>query len=216
MNRPGLVIFDCDGVLMDSEPASERVFVKVAAELGITIPVAEVGRRYLGRSDDFAFRDLAERHGITLPVGFFEHLEAAKLVAYRGGVEPITGAVHAVRAVAGAGIPACVATSGTPSETRTKFDGTPLADLFGDRIYTASMVANGKPAPDLFLYAAQSMGFEPGSCVVVEDSAAGVQGAIEAGMRVLGYAPKGDAQCLSDLGAEVFASMADVPFLLGV
>ena len=214
MERPGLVIFDCDGVLLDSEPASERVVAEMATQLGIEISAAEVGRRYLGTSDDFTFRDLAAQHGITLPEGFFDRLEQAKLIAYRTGVELIPGAVHAVRRVSQAAVPMCVATSGTPGETKTKFATTPLADLFGGHVFTASMVTRGKPAPDLFLLAADRMGVAPTDCVVVEDSAAGVRGASEAGMRVLGYAPKGDVLGLSDLGAEVFASMADVPALL--
>jgi HAD superfamily hydrolase (TIGR01509 family) len=216
VKKPGLVIFDCDGVLVDSEPASERVFAEMAAELGIEISVAEVGRRYLGRSDDYAFKDLAARHGIELPRDFFQRLEQAKLVAYRSGVEVIPGAVHAVKRVVKAGLATCVATSGTPEETKTKFANTALAELIGDRVYTASMVTRGKPAPDLFLHAAEQMGVAPGMCVVVEDSAAGVQGAMEAQMRVLGFAPKGDVLGLSDLGAEVFPSMADVPSLLGI
>lgn len=215
MTKLGLVIFDCDGVLVNSEPASERVFVEMASP-GVDIPLEEVSSRYLGMSDDFAFNDLATRYGLRLPADFFLRLEESKLAAYQLGLNLIPGAIHAVQRVSAKGVPSCVATSGTSSETRAKLAGTPLAAIFASRIYTASMVAQGKPAPDLFLHAAREMGVAPELCVVVEDSAAGVRGATEAGMRVLGYAPKGDVLGLSDLGAEVFPSMADVPSLLGI
>jgi beta-phosphoglucomutase-like phosphatase (HAD superfamily) len=128
----------------------------------------------------------------------------------------ITGALHAVRRIATAGVSLCVASSATLERTRVKLAPLGMLDYFGDHVFTGYGVPKGKPAPDLFLFAAATMGFAPRDCVVIEDAAAGVQAAMTAGMRVLGYAPKGDRQGLCDMGAEVFVSMAEVPELIGI
>jgi beta-phosphoglucomutase-like phosphatase (HAD superfamily) len=215
MGKPGLVIFDCDGVLVDSMEVAFSVSRDMAAELGITLTF-EGHERYFGMRDSDMFNDLAERHGVTLPEDFLDRVEARKMTRYREGVPMVTGALHAVRRIAEAGVPLCVASSATLERTRVKLAPVGLLDYFGEHVFTGYDVPKGKPAPDLFLLAAQTMGFAPGDCVVVEDAAAGVQAAMAAGMRVLGYAPKSDSQGLSDLGAEVFVSMAEVPELVGI
>ena len=215
MGKPGLVIFDCDGVLVDSMDVAFSVSQEMAAELGITLTFAE-HERFFGTRDSDMFNDLAVRHGVALPVGFLERVEARKLARYREGVPVMAGALHAVRRIAGAGVALCVASSATTERTRVKLEPVGLLEYFGEHVFTAYDVAKGKPAPDVFLHAAATMGFAPGDCVVIEDAAAGVQAAMAAGMRVLGYAPKGDRQGLSDMGAEVFVSMAEVPGLIGL
>jgi HAD superfamily hydrolase (TIGR01509 family) len=213
--KPGLVIFDCDGVLVDSEAVAYDVSRGMAAELGITLTFGE-HERYFGTRDSDMFNDLAGKYEVLLPDGFLDRVEERKLARYRDGVPVMAGATHAVRRIADAGLPLCIASSATVERTRVKLERVGLLGYFGGHVFSGYDVTRGKPAPDLFLYAALGMGFVPEDCVVVEDSAAGVQGAMEAGMRVLGYAPKGDRHGLSDLGAEVFVSMADVPGLLGL
>jgi HAD superfamily hydrolase (TIGR01509 family) len=215
MAKPGLVIFDCDGVLVDSEAAAFDVSSTMALELGITLTFAEHERSF-GTRDSDMFGALAKKHGVSLPDGFLDRVEERKMVRYREGVPVMPGAIHAVRRIAAAGIPLCVASSATTERTRVKLAPVGLLEFFGEHVFTAYDVPKGKPAPDVFLHAAAAMGFAPGDCVVVEDAAAGVQAAMEAGMRVLGYAPRGDWQGLSDMGAEVIVSMADVPGALGL
>ena len=215
MGKPGLVIFDCDGVLVDTERAAFEVSSSMAAEIGISLMFSE-HERYFGMRDSDMFSDLARRHEIVLPNGFLESLEDRKMARYREGVSLLPGAVHAVRRIADSKMSLCVASSATLARTQVKLEPVGLLGYFDAHIFTAYDVPNGKPAPDLFLYAASAMGFVAEECVVIEDSLAGVQGAMEAGMRVFGYAPNGDKKRLSDMGAEVFVSMADVPGMLGL
>ena len=215
MGKPELVIFDCDGVLVDSEHVAFEVSSAMVLELGITLTLAE-HVRYFGVRDSDMFADMAGKHGVTIPEGFLERVEARKLARYREGVPVMVGAVHAVRRIVAADVPVCVASSATAERTRVKLEPAGLLKFFGEHVFSAYDVAKGKPAPDLFLDAARRMGFEPRDCVVIEDAAVGVEAAMAAGMRVLGYAPKGDRQGLNDLGAEVFVSMAEVPSLLGL
>jgi len=215
MTPPGLVIFDCDGVLVDSEQASFEVARAMAAELGIAFSFEE-NRPYFGTRDSDMFADLAAKHGVALPDGFLKRVEDRKMARYRQGVALIPGALHAVRRIADAGLSVCVASSATVERTRVKLEPLGLLEFFDEYVFTAYDVARGKPAPDIFLHAAQRMGIAPANCVVIEDTAAGVRAGVDAGMRVLGYAPKGDELGFSDLGAEPFPSMADVPRLIGL
>ena len=220
MSDEGLVIFDCDGVLVESEAISRRVsYEMAAAELGFKPTpeeIEELDRRNLGRSDDDIFADLGTQLGTPVSIGFMVRLSIRKTEEYAKGVPAIPGAKGIVGRIAMAGLSRCVATSGTYPETEAKIEAAGLKGLFRERYYCAQMVLRGKPAPDLFLYAAQMEDVPPHGCVVIEDSAAGVQAAVAAGMRVLGYAPLGDIFGLADLGAEVFQSMSDVPGLLGI
>ena len=143
---PGLVIFDCDGVLVDSEPVSARESLAMARELFLPATIEEASKTALGRSDVDIFAGMAERQGIDLPSGFMESLEARKIEAYGKGVPAMPGAKHAVSRVAAAGLSLCVATSGTPADTRVKLGPVGLLEFFGDSLFTASQVPNGKPA----------------------------------------------------------------------
>ena len=215
MVRPGLVIFDCDGVLVDTESTADRVFLEMLGEAGVDA-APDFHERYLGVADKETLADLAARAGTVFPSDFLERLQWRKVEEYARGAAPIPGATHAVLRVADAGMPFCVATSGTSAETIVKLETAGLLQPFGDRIFSTESVQRGKPSPDLFLYTAETMGVASAACVVVEDSLAGVRGAVEAGMRVLGFVPKRDWQGLDDAGAEVFPSMAEVPSLLGL
>lgn len=181
---PGLVILDCDGVVVDSEP----VAIAALAEFlqGIGLPVAEdyVYRNFLGRSWATVMGLLGRDYGI--------HLSEVEVAAYREllferirtHVQPMPGVVEAIAAV---DRPICVASSSTPDRLRLALDKAGLGSRFGPHIYSAVMVTRGKPAPDLFLHAAAAMGFPPQDCLVVEDSPAGIEAGKAAGMKVAAF-----------------------------
>jgi HAD superfamily hydrolase (TIGR01509 family) len=207
-----LVIFDCDGVLVDSEPIAVSVDAEVLARLGWNLSETEIVERFLGVSDA-DFRLEVERHlGRSLPSGWEAEFEPLYRSAFQERLRPVDGVVQALDRIT---VATCVASSGTHEKMRFTLGLTGLYDRFAGRIFSATEVARGKPAPDLFLHAAQQMGVPALACVVVEDSRAGVAAAKAAGMQVFGYAggltpPKQ----LADLGAIVFTDMRDLPELL--
>jgi len=180
-----LVIFDCDGVLVDSEPISVRIDIAMLAELGLTMTEAEVIERFVGRSPEVIVEAVEQELGHPPPDGWFERGERRLRRAFKTELSPVPGIVEALEQITP---PVCVASSSTPENLRLKLELTGLYDRFAGRIFSAAKVANGKPAPDLFLHAARRMGVDPTGCVVVEDSRYGVQAARAAGMDVLGYA----------------------------
>lgn len=181
---PDLVIFDCDGVLIDSEVISARTLVELAAEAGIVFDAAYVAARFLGRSFPTVARAIAETWGRPLPPGFEAEYRARLLRRFEGELRPTPGAADALRRCA---VPSCVATSSSPERARRSLEAAGLAALVG-RVFTASEVARGKPAPDLFLHAARRMGADPARCLVIEDSAPGLRAARAAGMDVAFFA----------------------------
>jgi HAD superfamily hydrolase (TIGR01509 family) len=180
-----LVIFDCDGVLVDSEPIAVRIDVEMLAEVGIEMSEAEVIERYVGRSPEVILADTEARLGRRVPEGWFERGEARIREAYKTALRPVDGIVEALDAI---DVPVCVASSSGHDNLRYKLELTGLYERFAGHIFSATEVANGKPAPDLFLHAASRMGADPADCAVVEDSRYGVQAARAAGMDVFGYA----------------------------
>ena len=206
-----LVIFDCDGVLVDSEPVARAVLVEQAGRIGWAIdPFRFTGHR-LGA---LVAVHRAET-GRELPEGWMGQVEQALLTALSGGVPLVRGAVEALTAVAASGLAVRIASNSSHAEMARKFAGTPLAALAGaGRVHSAGDVGRGKPAPDLFLAAAAAEGVAPGQTLVVEDSVPGVTAAVAAGMSCLGYAPDHDGQRLAALGATVFADMAALPGLV--
>ncbi len=207
-----LVIFDCDGVLVDSEPISVRLDVELLAELGLTMTVEEVIERFVGRSPEVIVQAVEAELGHPPPDGWFERGEQELRERFEAELEPVPGIVEALGRIT---LPACVASSSPPERLRFKLELTGLYDRFAGRIFSASEVANGKPAPDLFLYAAERMGVQPAGCVVVEDSRYGVQAARAAGMDVLGYAGGlTPADVLAGPRTVVFDDMRSLPDLL--
>ncbi len=215
---PELVIFDCDGVLVDSEPISNTVLARALTGAGLPTSTEEALRTYKGRilSDVVAVAE--SKLGSSLPAGFTERYESDRLVEFQRSLGPIPGAADAVRAVSAAGVKVCVASQGKPEKTELTLSLTGLRELFGaDALFSAYSVARGKPHPDLFLHAARSMGASPERSVVVEDTAIGVTAAVAAGIRVLGFAPDGDGAALTEAGAaEVLGSLAELPARLGL
>ena len=180
-----LVIFDCDGVLVDTERIAVRIDVLVLAELGWRMTEAEVIERFMGRSDEEMTREIETHLGRRLPASWEEPFRHLYREAFAAELEPVPGILEALDAIA---VPTCVASSGTHEKIRFTLGLTGLYERFAGRIFSASEVARGKPAPDLFLHAASRMGIPPAGCVVVEDSRYGVEAARAAGMRAFGYA----------------------------
>ncbi|MDA9397935.1 HAD family hydrolase [Bradyrhizobium sp. CCBAU 45389] len=210
--KPDLIIFDCDGVLVDSELLSCRCLSSALAELGIALSEEQAVELFLGRSTKAVeqhYRDL----GQSLPDSFLPRLKSRVLETFAASLEPIPG-VEAV--ISGLTVPFCVASSSDLDRVSLSLDVTGLRAHFGDRLYTAQMVRHGKPAPDLFLHAAENMRTPPSRTLVIEDSVSGVQAAKAAGMTVWGFVGGGHYRArdgraiLSAAGADrVFARMSD-------
>jgi HAD superfamily hydrolase (TIGR01509 family) len=210
--NPDLIIFDCDGVLVDSELLSCRCLSEVLAEFGLVLSEEEALELFLGRSTkaiEQHYRDL----GKVVPDGFLPRLKSRVLETLAASLEPIPG-VEAV--VSGLTVPFCVASSSDIDRVSLSLDVTGLRAYFGDRIYTAQMVRYGKPAPDLFLHAAENLRVSPARTLVIEDSVSGVQAGKAAGMTVWGFVGGGHYRSrdgraiLSAAGADrVFARMSD-------
>lgn len=179
-----LVIFDCDGVLVDSEPLAMRVLLELIAEQGIAVAPDVAFRSYLGRSLASISESLNQSHGAHLSDASLAGMRDRLYALYRRELQP-TGGIGEV--LAGLELPFCVASSSQVERIRLSLELTGQLPRFEGRIYSASMVRNGKPAPDLFLHAAREMGVAPENCVVIEDSPAGILAARAAGMRVFAY-----------------------------
>jgi len=206
-----LVIFDCDGVLVDSERLANRVLAELLTEVGLTTSTEESIATYMGLSTASWTALAAENLGAPLPDDFLGRYHAGVFAAFDRDLEAIPGVADVVRQLRW---PTCVASSGEHERMRRTLGRTGLHDHFEGRIYSATEVQRGKPHPDLFLHAADRMGVEPGRCVVVEDSPFGVKGAVAAGMTALGYAAMTPAAVLEAEGAEAFTDMAALPALL--
>jgi HAD superfamily hydrolase (TIGR01509 family) len=177
----GLVIFDCDGVLIDSEVISARMLIAALAGYGVTMDMAFVTRNFLGRSYPTVLREVRETYGVTLPDRFEADYRARLLAAFQRDLRIMPGVRSAITALQ---VPYCLATSSSPERLATSLGLVGLTDLFAGRAFTASQVARGKPAPDLFLLAAETMGVDPAGCLVVEDSLTGIRAGLAAGMQV--------------------------------
>ena len=212
-----LVIFDCDGVLVDSEVVAARVLARELSAIGFPLTADDCLARYTGISMASVVERIQEEWGWPVPDGFLERVRAADAEAFRAELRPVAGVREVVRALAQ---PKCVASSGRLAKMRLTLSLTGLLPFFAPNLFSAEMVGRGKPAPDLFLFAAERMNSAPARCVVVEDSREGVRAAVAAGMRVLGFA--GGSHCAPGhdalLGAAgsslVFTRMAELPRLL--
>ena len=207
-----LIIFDCDGVLVDSEPISIRVDAAVLAEVGLEMSEQEIIDRFVGRSPS-VLRGMIEEHlGHPLDEDWIAQVRPRYTAAFARDLQPIDGIVEALDNISAS---TCVASSSEPQELVFKLKLTGLYDRFEGRIFSAVEVSNGKPAPDLFLYAAEQMGADPRACAVVEDSQYGVQAARAAGMQAFGYTGSvTPARMLEGPSTTVFDDMRELPRLL--
>jgi HAD superfamily hydrolase (TIGR01509 family) len=214
-----LVIFDLDGVLVDSERISSRVTAAALREAGLEISAAEVCDRFLGVSTPDMLQALEVEHGCRLPESFRESLRERVLHAFERDLEPVPGVPALLDALAPK---RCVASSSHPDRIRRSLGVTGLLDRLAPHLFSATMVDRGKPAPDLFLLAAAKMATEPTRCLVVEDSEVGVRAGKAAGMSVFGFAGASHVDAarhvpqLQAAGADaVFTEMAALTDLLG-
>ncbi len=214
--RPELVVFDCDGVLVDSEPIANRVMAEAISALGWSLSTADCIARFKGHHFDTIIAVIEDRLGRPVPAEWLPNMRAATHAAFERELEPVPGVVAALDALAESGLATCVASQGPLEKMAVSLGVTGLRARFEDRIFSAYQVARGKPHPDLFLFAAQAMGVAPPRCLVIEDSPLGVTAARAAGMNVLGFAPEGDGADLAAAGGALFRDMAELPGLLGL
>ncbi|MER5627360.1 HAD family hydrolase [Streptosporangium sp. NPDC002544] len=207
-----LVIFDCDGVLVDSEHIAVRAHVAVGAELGWPLTEAEVIEKFIGRSPVSNGEQITSRVGPSRAALWWERFERLHRAAVDAELTPVDGILEVLDTLTH---PSCVASGGSHDTMRHTLGHTGIYPYFEGRIFSASEVARGKPAPDLFLHAAKQMGVHPSACIVVEDSQYGIQAARAAGMRALGYAGGlTPAQWLEGPNTTVFDDMRELPRLL--
>lgn len=176
-----LVIFDCDGVLIDSELISARMLIATLRDFGVTVDMPYVARHFLGRSYPTVLGQIRKEFGVALPVDFEDEYRERLLAAFRKDLRAMPGVAKVLDRLAG---PSCIATSSSPKRVTRSLSLVGLQDRFGTSVFTASQVQHGKPAPDLFLFAAARMGAEPGRTLVIEDSLNGIRAARAAGMTV--------------------------------
>ncbi len=216
--RPELLIFDCDGVLVDSEPIANRILVTALAEAGLELSLEDVMARYVGRSMASVVALAEAELGRPLPDEFLDRVQALTFAAFRRDLQPVAGVAEALEAVT---VLVCVASSGAPEKIALSLSLTGLDRYFAGNTFSASEVARGKPHPDLFLHAARRMAARPESCIVIEDSLPGIEAAQAAGMRVIGFSGGshgGEALAMHQraTGAIPLAAMKDLSCLLKV
>ncbi|MFC8132468.1 HAD family hydrolase [Streptomyces sp. NPDC057302] len=212
--RYDLVIFDNDGVLVDSEPLSNTILAGYLTELGHPTTYEDSLRDYMGAAVHRVHDLVLERSGQRLPEHFDVTFHARVFEAFERELEPVAGAVGVLEKLVADGVPYCLASSGSHERIRVGHRRTGLDRWFDDeRIFSSEDVGRGKPAPDLFLYAAERMGVAPEKCVVVEDSPLGVRAAVAAGMDVYGFTAMTPAERLSG-ATELFGDMGELADLL--
>ena len=205
---PALVIFDCDGVLVDSERISHEVLVAMMAEHGVSMTFDEALDRFMGTSMQRCMEIVEQLCGVPA-AQFLPAFRARSFAAFEADLQPIEGIQDAL---AGLSLPYCVASNGPREKMRLTLRRTGLLARFEHGLFSADDVPRPKPAPDLFLHAAARMNAEPAACVVVEDSPTGIAAARAAGMTAWGYAGMTPAARLTDAGAHAtFVSMRDLP-----
>ncbi len=209
-----LIIFDCDGVLVDSEPIAYRIFSETLLSEGIKISQKEYTPLFVGYSIESCIKRAEEYSGKTLSDNFAKNYYSSLFAEFKRELKPIPYVKDALEAIP---FPKCVASSGKHEKMKLTLGLTGLFQMFNGKIFSSSDVKRGKPYPDLFLYAANNCGALPENCAVIEDSKPGILAAVSAGMKVFGYVKNADPIVVEDYtntGAVVFSSMKDLPKLL--
>lgn len=215
--QPALIIFDCDGVLVDSEIITCRVDAEELSRLGFAITADEVAERFIGRATNDMLAELSDEQGIAVPEGFREHLLSRVLARF---ADELTAVPNMAGALARIRQPVCVASTSDLARIKESLRLTDLLDYFAPRLFSAQMVSRGKPWPDLFLLAARSLAAAPERCLVIEDSPRGVEAGLAAGMTVWGYGgashfrPAQAARLKAAGATRLFDDMADLPGLI--
>ena len=204
MSKFDLVIFDCDGVLLDSEIIACRADAEAYTRLGYEITAQEVSARFAGMPDDAVDAALASEIGKTLPPDFRPKIKKTVIEKYKTELRAIDGASALLSSLKTA---KCIASSAAPAKLALGLIETEMFELVYPNIFSTRLVKNGKPHPDIFLYAAQRMGVSPMRCIVIEDSVAGVTAAKSAGMTCVGFT--GGTHCADGHSTRLFEAGAD-------
>lgn len=211
-SRFDLVIFDCDGVLVDSELITNRIFAGMLNEMGISVSLDDMFEQFVGRSMPHCMELTAGLLGRPVPDEFLPEFEARAAAALKSELKAVPDIEEVLATM---GIPYCVASSGTHEKMHTTLGVTGLLPKFQGRMYSVTEVANSKPAPDVFLYAARQSGVDASACAVIEDTPTGVRAGVAAGMTVFGYCALTPQQRLIAAGAHyTFERMRDLPELI--
>lgn len=207
-----LVIFDCDGVLVDSERLSNQIFIDMLSDMGVNITLQEVMENYVGIPLLDGLRTLAKKHKFIPPEDFIDKFNSKCLIVFENELQAIPGIMYIIAQIQ---TPFCVASNSRPEKVRAMLKITRLFDSFEGKIFTASQVKKPKPAPDVYIYASEAFNINPSDCLVIEDTPTGVSAAKAAGMTVYGYSAHSSAKRLLDAGADtVFDNMKDLPLLI--
>ncbi|HSH97385.1 MAG: HAD family hydrolase [Methylophilaceae bacterium] len=212
MARLQLVIFDCDGVLVDSETLTNKIFLKQLAEDGLEISISEFMNEFVGHTMVEATRKMHQKYNYQLTEDFFKRFHISSLRILATDLEPIPG-IH--EAIDNLTVPFCMASNSAPDKIEVMLKKTELWDRFKGNIFSSKLVPNPKPAPDIYLLAAESHQTAVQNCLVIEDTSVGVTAAVAAGMTVFGYAAASDPKKLLDAGAKlVFNRMSELDGLI--
>lgn len=213
MRNCELVIFDCDGVLVDSEAITNRVFGEMLNELGINVTLDDMFELFVGYSMAQCLQIISDRLGKMPPADFVENYYHRARVALEAELTAVPGVAEALDQI---GLPYCVASSGAQEKMRMTLGITGLLSRFEGKMFSATEVARGKPAPDVFLHAAEKLGVRPAACLVIEDTPPGVAAGVAAGMTVYGYSAQTPAARLLAAGAHrTFDRMVELPIMMG-
>lgn len=205
------IIFDCDGVLVDSEAISAKVFQEMVAELGHSIDFETVLEQITGTSMKENLKFFSDFTGKELPADFESEFRKRSYEAFKTGIKPVNGITDLLKNIK---VPVGVASSGPIEKIRLNLTTTNLIHYFGDNIFSSYEIGSWKPNPEIYLYAAKEMGFKPGECAVVEDSLPGIQAAKAGGFDVFAYAHDKNKTAFEESGARVFFEMAELETLL--
>jgi len=209
-NRFDLIIFDCDGVLVDSEPVANRILQECLAREGLEMSLTDVVSTFVGLSMASVTAKAEALLGRALPDDFIDQMQADTFREFEQSLQAVAGIEDVLRHLVSKDIPICVASSGGFDKMDVTLGLTGLKKYFDGHIFSATQVQRGKPYPDLYLYAAEQMNAEPAKCLVVEDSVPGVKGAVAAGMEVMAYSVRGEDRALQKSGGLVIDDMTKI------
>jgi HAD superfamily hydrolase (TIGR01509 family) len=208
--RPFAIIFDCDGVLVDSEMLASRVEAEVARDLGLTLTAEEAHDLFLGKTVDGVFELIGARAGQPLKASFVYNWAFATARTFVRELQAVAGVRAVIQELRARGHALAVASQSPLARVHLSLEATGLAELFGAHVYVTSMVKRPKPAPDIYLLAASKLGAAPADCLVIEDSPAGAAAALGCGMHVIGYEPGGGSEAMRTSGAIVIRAMDEL------
>lgn len=205
------IIFDCDGVLVDSEEISNRVLIEMAKTIGVDIDMAYANANFHGTALKRIFKLIEDLANKSLPSNFESEFRRKTFELFATDIKAVKGIRKVLDCIS---VPFCVASSGPLKKIKLNLTTTGLIDKFEDKMYSCYEIGSWKPSPEIFEYAAMKMGFEPKDCLVIEDSIAGVQAAKSGGFTVYGYTNDKNRQKFEEEGAIVFTKMEDLMELI--